>query len=458
MTNFIVNSPQTLLTGTTGNDLFQLQTSLAVSLFGIEGADEFSSITGQTLTQAILNGGAGNDTVNLTAIGGTLGSILGGGGTDLVSATISGSTKLLIQGGGDADTINFLFSASQSTIAGNGGNDLISGVLDGGSANRLFLGGGDDTLQFTAKALSASTIQGGGGNDFISGTISGAAFGDVVIAGDTELTQGEFDGNDTIVIASGASFINGLIQGNGGNDSIDFGGLGQGVTVGGNAGNDTVSISAATNALRTQVNMGGGVDFISATLSGGNQDLSLNGGGGNDTIFVSASGATLSAFIFGDDGADVINLGGSAAETTGIGVFVGYNAASESNLSAFDTFSARGFTGSGWTISENYINGTFAATSNSTITVGNSGAAVFTATYALGVQARVEGLNSILTTSGAVAYFADGLGSQYVFVQGGNASSTSDDLLVKNGTGTISGLTLAARGAGLIGSTIGVEI
>ena len=466
MTNYIVNSPQTLLTGTTSNDLFVLDTALAVSVYGIDGADVFTG-SAVIYNQSILNGGAGNDTIGWTALGSaTRASVLGGAGSDLITGGfISTAASTLIQGGGDNDTI--LLTAgigansgggTASTLNGNGGNDLIGFSASGVTNSLIALGGGADTISGTFNNFNTSTLIGGGGADLISASISAGGTASV-IAGDTNSTLTEFDGNDSIFIASASSFAVGLVQGGGGADLITIEGLGSATTVGGNGGSDTITLSAVGGATRSIVNLGGDADVFSGNfLAAGNQDQTINGGDGNDTITLSAAAnATLlvTSYTFGEAGADEITLNNTAFSTSTTLNSLGYANASQSNLSAFDTVS--GNNGNGFSVAEFYLNATTAGDTaqGSTITATN-GRVSFSNTFALGVTARAAAIDTLTPTKGAVSFFNDGLGRSYLFVQGG-AAGTSDDLLIQGGSGQqFTAITVAGIGAGLPGSKIGI--
>jgi len=480
MTNYIVNSPQTLLTGTTSNDLFDLRTAVGVSLFGVGSNDTFEISAGASNAQAaILDGGDGDDDFKLssTITNATQLSVIGGAGGDLISGQVDNAVRALIQGGTGNDTIYFndQFSGDKTTIGGNAGQDTIyvEGFL---SASKIVGGGDSDTIVIQSAVFDSSTIQAGGGNDSIyfsglAGTFSTA----VAIAGDTELVQSDYDGNDTLQIHGGNVLTDGLVQGNGGDDSIWVSSFASALTVGGNAGNDTVTLTNVVSAVRGSVNLGAGTDNLSADIVGAlNTNLSINGGGGADTLYINAneaSNAQQSAFVFAGDDADYITLSGYGF-TVFSGTKLAYAAASESNIGAFDevfatglgtlsgTTVASGVINTGFQVFNDYINLVTAATANTTQITVNSTTfeAEFTATYALGATARVTALNSLLTTAGSTCFFSDGTGSDYLFVQGGTSGSTSDDLVVKMANfEQISGLVINQRGPGLLGGVIGVE-
>lgn len=465
MTNYTVNSPQILLTGTTSNDVFDLNTAVGVSIAALAGNDVFSGIA-EIFTQASLNGGAGNDTFDLNAgpISAVQLSIYGDDGEDILSGDFGSQlNRSLIQGGNDNDffTIEDI-SGERTTIGGNQGLDsiFVSGLI---SAGKIVGGGDSDTITLSGFHGDSATIQAGGGNDIISGTFAAASTA-AMVAGDTELVAGAYDGNDTIVIQGGAFLTDGLVQGNGGNDVLTISGVASALTIGGNAGLDSITLSGVRDAVRSTVNLGGDADVLSASVFSGNTNFSINGGGGEDTITVSAASGALvgnqSAFIFGGADADVINLVGAGFGQAS-GVMVSYASAAESNLAATDAISSTfalstGIT-TGYRVFVDYTNLVTGSTADSTQISIRGTEALFTATFALGTTARVNALDTFITQAGSTVFFNDGTGIDHLFVQGGSGSTTND-LVVTNATGEITGLAIAQRGPGLVGGTIGITI
>ena len=172
---------------------------------------------------------------------------------------------------------------------------------------------------------------------------------------------------------------------------------------------------------------GGGDDLVNVSgtqMSG----ASVFGGGGNDTIqFGTGMEQTGDVTIFGGAGADTMLGTSSAGEA---GVVFGYSAFSDSTLSSMDTI-ANGL-GTGTQVSFNYIPGgltraaNFEESGSTYMYSGTNGVVAFSGTTYNELTARVNALDTTLTTTGTTVIFKDADNVAYVFAQGG-----SDDLLVK---------------------------
>ena len=399
-----------------------------------------------------VDGGAGNDTIALgeSVSGISATKFAGGAGADLIgnytwinSTLATGSTAALntaenmtIDGGAGNDTIAFYQAGTNqpetvfrsATIVGAQGTDSINmEVASGAFVNSQVLGGGgNDTIFLDFASGSAFTAAGGGGDDAISFIADSAS--NSFLGGDVEgLALSDWDGNDSISGSiKGGSGV--TVFGGGGNDEIVFDiDAMKDLDIAGNQGNDTIRVSGTLGYLSAEIMAGGGDDLVLASgvqMSG----ASIFGGGGNDTIqYGTGANSTGDLTIFGGAGADVMAGTSSAAEA---GVVFGYSAFSDSTLSSMDTI-AHGL-GTGTTVAFNYIPGGLTRASN----FDESGAAFnYTATDGVvtfsgstysELTARVESLDSTLTTTGATVVFKDADSVAYVFTQGG-----SDDLLVK---------------------------
>jgi len=314
------------LSGGAGDDLFLV--------VGDEGPDTFDGGTG---FDSVL-GSSGDDVIRVSGFGPANGveRIDGAGGYNLVAGTAGNNTidlsatQLLaiavIDGGAGSDTITG--SASADTILGGTGAD----TLRGGAGDDIFLisgtdsaadtvGGdagfdailgsvGDDTFRFSSYGgmNSVERIDGAGGVDTIAGT---AGNNTLDFSASELLAIGKIDGgagNDTVTGSAGADFITGgdgtdTLRGEGGNDLVQ-GGL----------GNDTLVETAGTNLL----DGGAGTDAI----TGGAGAEFIAGGTGNDTVNPGA-GADVLAFNTGD-GQDTVNPGTGANKTLSLGGGIRY--------------------------------------------------------------------------------------------------------------------------------------
>ena len=175
----------------------------AVTLLGVNGADVLTfSLNGTAATKVAytsnaitLNGGSGNDTINLTiadadvAVGNNV-TILGGAGDDTINLTLpsvastESSNNMLIKGGAGADTIKFVdvgtvgatiqytnAAALGDTIAGLGTGDFL----------------GDTKLKFTTGTganyfAGFTTATSGATRALITGAFTAGSYGNVTAA------------------------------------------------------------------------------------------------------------------------------------------------------------------------------------------------------------------------------------------------------------------------------------
>ena len=297
------------LDGGAGNDTIDASAiSAPVTLDGGAGANLLEGGSGNDWLDGGLDqlntvhGNGGNDTVNYSNYVGSPGTSAGvsigpvGGAewaTDRVSPTHSVElySVEIINGTPDSDWIDM----PGLTINGAAGNDSIYGnaSLDGGA--------GDDVIGYdgTGPMLAAGDV----GND----SITGGPLDDTIYGG---------DGNNTLVGAAGDDVLTGgtgtnVINGGDGNDSI-VGGAGNN-TIHGDGDNDTIFGESGNNTLYGD----DGDDFVFA--AGGTN--TMYGGDGNDTISGGFApppyGVEATApLISGGAGDDVISggLGGSTVD------------------------------------------------------------------------------------------------------------------------------------------------
>jgi len=178
---------------------------------------------------AALNGGAGDDTFNLTRPDGS-------------ALLISGSLN------GGAGNDYFQVSGERTDLRGGGGNDTVFGDLFGGS---VYGGGGDDHLRISAGPSDPAFVYGGAGDDTLDGR-----------------------GSDNIVLEGGAG--NDLIV----TDGAAEGGAGYNIIARGGAGDDTLSHSLQIfpppgffNDVPARLTGGAGADTFSINLTIGEESF-----------------------------------------------------------------------------------------------------------------------------------------------------------------------------------------
>jgi len=222
---------------------------------------------GNTLA-VLMDGGGGNDTLDVSALPGA------GRATVLTGGT--GDDSLV--GGLGSDCL--IGGAGNDTLRGNQGDDILFG---GDDNDRLDGGSGDDRLEGDA---GADTFTGGFGDDTLDGATNADAAPDTLVeTGDanvdlTDVSMTGF-GNDTLLGIEQVSLAGGP-----GNNRFDASAwTGGGVSLSGGAGNDTLIGSAAGDTLDGQA----GNDSLTGNagddlLFGGDGSDSIHGGLGNDSV------------------------------------------------------------------------------------------------------------------------------------------------------------------------------
>jgi len=318
---------------------------------------------------AVVNGGNGSETFNITAngtrvrfdritpapftldIGTTENLVLNaGGGDDVITAQngLANLINLTLDGGAGNDRITG--GDGNDTLIGGDGDDFVVG---GRGSDTARLGAGNDTFAWN-PGDGSDTVDGGDGFDTLqfnganiaeTMNIAAAAGGHVTLTRDIGTVSMDLVNMEDIQIAAagGADSITvGDLTGTGVTQvGIDLGGLNTGapdsaadqVTVNGTAHADQVSVVAtatgvAVTGLAEQVNIdhpdatdtlviktGAGNDTINAnTLQAGVIGLTIDGGAGNDTI-IGSRGADM---LLGGDGSDTVT-GGQGNDTAFLG-------------------------------------------------------------------------------------------------------------------------------------------
>lgn len=335
------------MSGGAGNDSLAGGTGTDTVVQTVDGNQTLTNalLTGQgndtlnSIENAVLTGGAGDDTINASAFTGTttlngLGgndTITGGSGVDIINGgdgddTLNGNAgNDTLNGGNGTDTVVQTVNASQTltdvSLTGNGTNALSSieiAILTAGAGNNTL-----NASAFTGIAMlygldGNDTLTGGSGNDVLDGgngndTLSGNAGNDTLAggAGTDSLTGGV--GDDTYLFDTNAALGTDTITeaAAGGIDTLDFTGSSNDVNVNLNtAGAQVVNANLTLNMTAASVsqieNLTGG--DANDLLVGNALDNTLSGGAGDDTLTGNAGNDTLN----GGDGNDTININGGA--------------------------------------------------------------------------------------------------------------------------------------------------
>jgi Ca2+-binding RTX toxin-like protein len=271
------------LNGEAGNDSI----SGGAGVDTIDGGVGDDTIVG-SLGADSLSGGDGNDTFQYAAVA-TLtanAAVDGGAGTDTIALTAAGLTVV------DADLVNVHNVEVLQTGAGANFVTLGANAVAAGMTN-VTGGAGNDTIDTSAVAYTLNAvIDAGAGDDNVT---TGAGNDTITIgAGDDTVTSGA--GNDTIV---GGANVDGadVINGGTGSDTLTLaGGATAGVADGGAYAGAGVTLTSVTNVETITVAAGlAAVDNVSPVfdVAGSTNDYTLTLVAGNvtagNTLTVDAS-------------------------------------------------------------------------------------------------------------------------------------------------------------------------
>ena len=439
------------LLGLDGNDTIDLSEGAAANTsavgLNVEASSGDDSITVSSLLAFsagghTIKGGAGADTINIS--GSTLAFLKGNEGADIV--TLSGGTYSSIGLAAGADDLKAKEGTFSEVFLGDGHDIFSATSFTNATATSVKAGAGNDTINLVAIAastLSAATYNGGDGKDSI-----------IINALDAAATVRGNEGSDTITISGDVSATTAFIAGNAGADLITVSGVSVGTTIAGGSGSDTITIADSINGVSALVIGGSGADSIAF----------------ND---VNATDTFAKASISGGAGADSITF--SAADSTDSGATLGtlvYSSFSESNLENTDVFQQNGFGSTGgFTLVADYADALTAITVNEVSAAvlvsdadfsGNIASNVVTLSgtnYNVSSVTAVAGTVDTLTLAGGAnttvlfsTKTSDGLGHDYLFVQGGSAG-TADDSIVSIGNFS-GGVTLTVGGTNTAASMV----
>jgi Ca2+-binding RTX toxin-like protein len=306
--------------GTSGDDKISVVSSgSSVVVNGLAAQVTINGIDA-TLDQLVINGGAGNDTinasglhagkVNLTINGGDGNdTIIGSAGNDTVIGGRGNDTALL---GAGNDTFVWNPGDGSDVVEGQGGTDTLQfnganvseniDISANGSRARLFRDVGNVTMDLNSVE-HINLVALGGADTITVNDLTGTGVNQVAI--DLSATPGSGTGDgqaDTVVInaTNGDDVIN----------ITDNNGV---VTVSGLATDVTITGFEANND-RLVINGLGGDDVIVASGLNGAMQLVANGGDGNDILIGSRGNDTLSGgagddVLIGNGGQDVLDGG-----------------------------------------------------------------------------------------------------------------------------------------------------
>ena len=304
---------------------------------------------GGIASQLILNGGPGNDVLNIDDSGDTvatdvqltstalagLGSIIqysgfatvnvsfGSAVSNLVIAsTDSGATNVFAGSGPATETI--LSTGGQLTLATGDGNDTVN-VQAIGAPAVITLGAGNDTVNVGTQAPGLGSVVSGIGSELT--VIGGSGTGNLFIddSSDTAPSTGTLT-NSTIAglgMAGGITYqgIAGLTitLGSGGNTFAVLSNDTQVTTILGGEGNNTFTIAATAGAAASAsgplfLSTGNGTDSVTIFSTTG--PVIVTAGNGDDTVNVQSIGAPATITL--GSGTDTVTVGSLAPVTGGV--------------------------------------------------------------------------------------------------------------------------------------------
>ena len=217
--------------------------------------------------------------------------------TTLGNVQVADITSINIRGGSGANTIDLsgvaaadFTSLTSVSVTGGDGDDTIVGTTDFNDS--IIAGDGNDTV---TVGIGATFVDGGDGHD----TITAADGDDTIEGGDGHdmITAGI--GNDSVLAGDGHD----TVSGEDGDDTIDAGDGDD--LINGNAGLDVINGGFGNDML-----MG---DADDDTVFGGAGDDVIGGGDGNDSLVGNSQNDTIS----GEAGDDSISAGSGADVVTG---------------------------------------------------------------------------------------------------------------------------------------------
>ncbi len=311
-----VDEKTTNINGTDGNDNIDITINKDGSYTVVVNGEE-QSYTAEEAQRLVVDGGKGNDTINIHQDGYQNGTyedengeehktglmIKGGDGDDVIKADEDVYRNLYISGGNGKD--NIVGGSGKDHIVDNYGSNTIDGGAGNDSITAL---GYDDTdtwygrlwNKFTGKSNQSNTIEGGKGNDTI---ITGDGDDTITDKGgnNTIISNG---GNDSIEITGSYKWSQNSIYAGDGNDTIKTGDSND--TIYGGKGNDVIKSTGGENSLHG----GAGDDIIYGGegrdyIEGEKGNDVIYGGGDNDVVYGGKGNDT----IYGQEGDDFVNAG-----------------------------------------------------------------------------------------------------------------------------------------------------
>jgi T1SS-143 domain-containing protein len=303
-----------------------------------DGGDNNLDFSGMVVTNAKIDGGAGNDTITGTAghdtiIGGDGDDTLNGGeGSDTYEVNYNdGFDTYQDSGTSGTDRIVATHVSAAIGVSGNfskaaSGIEEIQGIS--GGSNRVLGDGGDNTLDFSGMVVTNAKIDGGAGNDTITGTDGD----DTIIGGDGNDTLNGGEGSDTYEVNYNDGFDTYQDSGASGTDRIVATHVSAAIGVSGDfskAASGIEEIQGISGGSNRVLGDGGDntLDFSGMVVT----NAKIDGGAGNDTII----GTDGDDIIIGNTGNDTVD-GGEGSDTYEVGYNHGFDTYQDSGSAGTD--------------------------------------------------------------------------------------------------------------------------
>ncbi len=248
--------------GTSASDIVDSDAGKRTAFDGRGGDDRFTLNGVNVDRPLVVDGGDGNDTLNVAVDPGSIATInLAAGTLFITNVNFLDHVNYLNMTGTIASVENITYAGQQATITGDDGSNAIDVTVTGSDPSTVSAGGGDDKV--ITHGPGQVEVFGGDGNDTIGGFTLGSSF------------HGE-GGTDTFDLSTLSPAVSGheLV--------VDLQNPAKGVTY---DGTRQVSIDGFENVTGFQdsrnVLLGDNGDNV---LIGGNQTNLIGGGEGNDTL------------------------------------------------------------------------------------------------------------------------------------------------------------------------------
>ena len=313
-----------LIEGNAGDDTINVFDHLLnkLSIFGNDGDDEVNISTNSSIID--IHGDIGNDDINIldNAVGGTL-NIEGNDGDDDIFI-LDASGALNIEGNAGADEIFATYYDATAVIHTNDDNDRVY-LGDVAGLTTLYTEGGDDEI-YIRRNTAVINIFTGSGDDYIEIGASASWGIDLDDVSNLTFIVGD-DGNLDNILANiflegGAHPVGDRLNINDSANTAD-----RDYVIVNNTFSDQDVVDFGTTGSLTykeieavDYNMGTGDDKVAIKSTDASMVTTLNGNAGDDTFTFGDDGNVMGNInglvnVHGDDGFDIINLINSGAQT-----------------------------------------------------------------------------------------------------------------------------------------------